>query len=48
MDWNSRCRVCHTGQSMGFQHSAVEAEVGIVPVTGGACAAVQCRELAHA
>ena len=33
--------VCHTGQSVGFQHSAVEAEVGLVPVAGGACAAVQ-------
>ena len=26
----------------------IEAEVGIVPVAGGVCVAVQCRELAHA
>ena len=41
------CATLHW-QSMGFQHSAVEAEVGLVPVAGGVCAAVQCRVLAHA
>ena len=47
-DWNGQCGVCHTGQSMGFQHSAVEAEVRLVPVAVGVHAAVQCRVLAHA
>ena len=47
-DWNGRCGVCHTGQSMGFQHSAVEAGLFRSPMVSLLLLNAECWPTTHA